>query len=191
MTDAMHIVLDDTAMAAAGQGNVLASRLIHRAHGPPASPATASRRLRSRSVRAGRARAQQDSLWNRQQLANQLRSLLREYYPAALDAFATWTNGLCRPEARELLKAASTPTRAARLTRTQLQAVLKRAGRKRGVEAEADRLRDAFRAEWAHQPPLIEDSLGRRQVRGLLVGQQARDGLDDVAHVLAAAEMAG
>ncbi|MFJ7146798.1 hypothetical protein ACIQVT_01075 [Streptomyces sp. NPDC100445] len=28
----MHIVLDDTAMAAAGQGNVLASRLFHRAH---------------------------------------------------------------------------------------------------------------------------------------------------------------
>lgn len=70
------------------------------------------------------ARAQQDSLWNRQQLANQLRSLLREYYPAALDAFATWTNGLCRPEARELLKVAPTPTRAARLTRTQLQAAL-------------------------------------------------------------------
>ncbi|MGW3686506.1 hypothetical protein [Streptomyces sp. NPDC005091] len=28
----MHIVLDETAMAAVGQGNVLASRLIHRAH---------------------------------------------------------------------------------------------------------------------------------------------------------------
>ncbi|MFJ3099634.1 PIN domain-containing protein [Streptomyces hydrogenans] len=28
----MHIVLDETAMAAAGTGNVLASRLIHRAH---------------------------------------------------------------------------------------------------------------------------------------------------------------
>lgn len=28
----MHIVLDETAMSAAGQGNVLASRLIHRAH---------------------------------------------------------------------------------------------------------------------------------------------------------------
>ncbi len=28
----MHIVLDETAMTAAGQGNVLASRLIHRAH---------------------------------------------------------------------------------------------------------------------------------------------------------------
>ncbi|MEU9442307.1 hypothetical protein AB0D42_15585 [Streptomyces sp. NPDC048304] len=32
MSDATHIVLDATAMAAAGQGNVLASRLIHRAH---------------------------------------------------------------------------------------------------------------------------------------------------------------
>ncbi|MGW4816877.1 hypothetical protein ACWEPB_35255 [Kitasatospora cineracea] len=28
----MHIVLDDTAMVAAGRGNLLASRLIHRAH---------------------------------------------------------------------------------------------------------------------------------------------------------------
>jgi hypothetical protein len=52
------------------------------------------------------ARAQQDATWNRQQISNQLRSLLREYYPAALDAFAAWTNGLCRPEARELLKVA-------------------------------------------------------------------------------------
>ncbi|MGW2282858.1 hypothetical protein [Streptomyces sp. NPDC001770] len=31
----MHIVLDDTAMSAAGQGNGLASRLIHRAHAEP------------------------------------------------------------------------------------------------------------------------------------------------------------
>ncbi|MFD7131623.1 hypothetical protein [Streptomyces sp. NPDC059894] len=32
MTEALHIVLDGTAMVAAGRGNVLASRLIHRAH---------------------------------------------------------------------------------------------------------------------------------------------------------------
>ncbi|MBB6439132.1 hypothetical protein HNQ79_005644 [Streptomyces candidus] len=32
MSGAMHIVLDESAMAAVGQGNVLASRLIHRAH---------------------------------------------------------------------------------------------------------------------------------------------------------------
>ncbi|MFD4723424.1 IS110 family transposase, partial [Streptomyces sp. NPDC058423] len=85
------------------------------------------------------ARAQQDATWNRQQNSNQLRSLLREYYPSALDAFATWQNGLCRPEARELLRLAPTPSQAARLSRTQIQAALKRAGRKRGIEAEADR----------------------------------------------------
>ncbi len=98
------------------------------------------------------ARAQQDSLWNRQQLANQLRSLLREYYPAALAAFEPWRNGLCRPEARELLKAAPTLTRAARLTRTQLEAALKRAGRKRGITAEAERLhRSVFRAAFGSE----------------------------------------
>ncbi|MCW7947365.1 hypothetical protein AAW14_36875 [Streptomyces hygroscopicus] len=82
------------------------------------------------------ARAQQDATWNRQQTSNQLRSLLREYYPSALDAFAIWQNGLCRPEARELLRLAPTPTRAAQLSRPQIQAALKRAGRKRNIETD-------------------------------------------------------
>ncbi|QHA02132.1 IS110 family transposase [Streptomyces broussonetiae] len=133
------------------------------------------------------ARAQQDSLWNRQQLANQLRSLLREYYPAALDAFAAWTNGLCRPEARELLKAAPTPTRAARLTRTQLQAVLKRSGRQRGIALEADRLRDVFHAEWAHQPPLVEDALGKQMLALLVQLDAACTAADDLAKAVAEA----
>lgn len=108
------------------------------------------------------ARAQQDATWNRQQIANQLRSLLREYCPAALDAFAGWTNGLCRSEARELLKLAPTPSQAARLTRAQLRSTLKRAGRSRGIEAEADRLREVFRGDYASQPQLVEDALGKQ-----------------------------
>ncbi|MCA6094917.1 hypothetical protein LE181_22435 [Streptomyces sp. SCA3-4] len=32
MSDHVHVVLDDTAMVAAGQGNAMTSRLIHRAH---------------------------------------------------------------------------------------------------------------------------------------------------------------
>jgi hypothetical protein len=31
----VHVILDDTAMTAAGRGNLLASRLIHRAHAEP------------------------------------------------------------------------------------------------------------------------------------------------------------
>lgn len=130
------------------------------------------------------ARAQQDATWNRQQIANQLRSLLREYYPAALAAFEPWKNGLCRPEAREVLKAAPTPSRAARLTRTQLAAALKRAGRKRGVEAEADRLREAFRADWAHQPPLVEDALGKQMLALLIQLDAACTAADDLAEAV-------
>lgn len=127
------------------------------------------------------ARAQQDALWNRQQIANQLRSLLREYYPAALDTFATWANGLCRSEARELLKAAPTPLRAAQFNRAQLQTALKRAGRKRGITAEADRLRDVFRANWAQQLPLVEDALGKQMLALLIQLEAACTATDDLA----------
>jgi len=35
VSDQLHVILDDTAMVAAGRGNALASRLIHRAHTEP------------------------------------------------------------------------------------------------------------------------------------------------------------
>ncbi|WP_436845587.1 IS110 family transposase [Streptomyces shenzhenensis] len=130
------------------------------------------------------ARAQQDALWNRQQISNQLRSLLREYYPAALAAFEPWRNGLCRPEARELLKTAPTPTRAARLTRTQLEAALKRAGRKRGIATETERLRDVFRSDWAHQPPLVENALGKQMLALLLQLEAACTATDNLAEAV-------
>ncbi|MGK5545436.1 IS110 family transposase [Streptomyces sp. URMC 127] len=130
------------------------------------------------------ARAQQDVVWNRQQTANQLRSLLREYYPAALAAFEPWKNGLCRPEARELLKAAPTPARAARLTRTQIAAALKRAGRQRGIDTEAERLREVFRADWAHQPPLVEDALGKQMLALLIQLTAACTAADDLAEAV-------
>ncbi|WP_406300097.1 IS110 family transposase [Embleya sp. NBC_00888] len=112
------------------------------------------------------ARAQQDAQWNRQQMSNQVRSLLREYYPAALDAFATWTNPLTRPEAREILRIAPTPAKGAELTIAQLRAALARAGRSRGIKATAERIQDVLRGEYAHQPPEVEDAMGA-QLLGL------------------------
>ncbi|MFD8839749.1 IS110 family RNA-guided transposase [Streptomyces griseofuscus] len=114
------------------------------------------------------ARAQQDAQWNRQQMSNQVRSMLREYYPAALDAFSTWTNPLCRPEAREILRLAPTPARAARLTRAQLCAALRRAGRQRGIEAEAERIKTVLRGDYARQAPEVEVAMGH-QLLGLLL----------------------
>ena len=114
------------------------------------------------------ARAQQDAVWNRQQLSNQLRSLLREYFPAALKVFQVKGIGLTSREARSVLTAAPTPARAARLTTTQLASVLRRRGRKRNVDAWARRLYAAFQQEQLRQLPMVEDALGS-QAQALLL----------------------
>jgi len=54
------------------------------------------------------ARAQQDAVWDRQQAANKLRSLLREYYPTLLATF----DDLTSRDARATLGVAPTPTAA-------------------------------------------------------------------------------
>jgi hypothetical protein len=108
------------------------------------------------------ARAQQDAVWARTAAHNKLRTCLREYYPGFLAAFADARGGITRPEARAILAAAATPAAAAKLTSSQLQALLKRAGRKRGVSAEAARLREAFRASQMRQLPPVEEAMGRQ-----------------------------
>ncbi|WP_243717817.1 IS110 family transposase, partial [Actinomadura sp. KC345] len=113
------------------------------------------------------ARAQQDAVWNRTQAHNKLRSHLREYYPAILEAFATERDGLLRPEARAILAAAPTPAKAAQLTKPQLTALLKQAGRKRALAAETERLQSIFRSHYLRQPPLVEQALGH-QAQALL-----------------------
>jgi transposase len=108
------------------------------------------------------ARAQQDAVWDRVQAQNRLRSHLREYYPGFLAAFAAARGGITRPEARAVLAAAPTPAAGARLTLAQLRAALKRAGRSRGIDAEAQRLHQALRTEQMRQLPLVEEAMGRQ-----------------------------
>jgi transposase len=108
------------------------------------------------------ARAQQDAVWDRTTAHNKLRSHLREYYPGFLAAFAAARGGLTRPEARVVLAAAPDPAAAAKLTLTQLRALLRTAGRSRGIDAEATRLRDALRAGQMRQLPLVEQAMGRQ-----------------------------
>ncbi|GAA5065397.1 hypothetical protein GCM10023336_46140 [Streptomyces similanensis] len=108
------------------------------------------------------ARAQQDAVWSRQQVANQVRSLLRQYFPAALHAFQGKEGGLTRADARVILTVAPTTAKAARLTLAQLRAALKRGGRTQSFGTEAESLRSAFRAEYAHHLPAVEDAFGQQ-----------------------------
>jgi hypothetical protein len=69
-----------------------------------------------------------------------------------------------------LIKAAApAPADAARLAMTQLRAVLRKGGRSRGIDTEAARLRDAFRAPQMRQLPLVEQAMGRQALA--LLGQ--------------------
>jgi transposase len=114
------------------------------------------------------ARAQQGAVWSRQQLANQLRSLLREYFPAALTAFPVKNIGLISREARAVLQAAPTPTAAAKLTARTLHALLRASGRQRNIATWAERLQALFAEEHPRQLPLVEEALGR-QAQALLL----------------------
>ena len=108
------------------------------------------------------ARAQQDAVWARTGAHNKLRSHLREYYPAFLAAFADARGGITRPEARAILAVAPAPAAGAALTLTQLRALLRKAGRRRSIDAEAARLRETLRAPQMRQLPLVEDAMGRQ-----------------------------
>jgi transposase len=108
------------------------------------------------------ARAQQDAVWDRTAAHNKLRSHLREYFPGFLAAFAAARDGIMRPEARVILAAAPAPADAAKLTAAQLRALLRKAGRSRGIDTEAQRLHGAFRTGQMRQLPLVEQAMGRQ-----------------------------
>jgi transposase len=126
------------------------------------------------------ARAQQDAVWARTQAHNKLRSHLREYYPGFLAGFADTKGGITRPEARTVLAAAPAPADAAKLTMTQLRCLLKKAGRSRGIDAEATRLRDALRTEQMRQLPLVEAAMGRQALALLVQLNAACQAADDL-----------
>ena len=93
-------------------------------------------------------RAHKTLIWERTRHTQRLRHALRDYFPAALAAF----DDLDAPDVLELLAKAPDPGSAARLSRSQIGAALKRA-RRRGVETKATAIQAALRAPHLGQPP--------------------------------------
>ena len=133
------------------------------------------------------ARAQQDAVWNRGQLSNQLRSHLKQYFPAALAAFQVRGIGLDSREARAVLALAPDPSTAATLTLARLRTVLRKSGRQRNIDAWAKRLRGIFTGEYLHQLPLIETAMGRQTQALLMQLDAACRAADDLAAATAEA----
>ncbi|KAA8877185.1 IS110 family transposase [Nocardia colli] len=127
------------------------------------------------------ARAQQDGIWRRTKAGNELRSLLREYYPAFLETFsARSATNLAEPEARAVLAVAPTPAAAAKLTKSRVAAALRRAGRQRGVDGLAAQIIERLRAPQLRQPLMVETAMGRQALALLAMLNAACDGARDL-----------
>lgn len=121
------------------------------------------------------ARAHQNLVWSRARETNRLRNALREYYPAALAAF----EDLDDRDALAVLGRAPDPSTGARLTLSQIKAVLRAGGRRRYLEATAERIQDALRSEQlaAPAPVAAAYAASTKALVGLLVAYntQIRD----------------
>ena len=102
------------------------------------------------------ARALQNLIWSRQRLTNQLRSTLREFYPAALKTFAE----LGHIDCLAVLALAPTPARAADLRVATIAGALRRAGRKHSIDARAGEIRVELNADHLRAPQRVEDAMG-------------------------------
>jgi transposase len=95
------------------------------------------------------ARAHQSMIWSRQRQTNTLRSMLREYYPAALAAF----DDLAGRDALAVLAIAPTPAAGRRLRVARVEKALRAAGRQRNLTATAHRIVETLRGEQLEAHP--------------------------------------
>ena len=89
-------------------------------------------------------------IWERTRCTQRLRHALRDYFPAALEAF----EDLDAADTLELLGRAPDPASAARLTTAQISAALKRA-RRRDIAAKVERIQAVLRAAHLGQPDIV------------------------------------
>lgn len=112
------------------------------------------------------ARAYQDAVWRRTKLVQELRARLREYYPGFLAAFASPGSGrrlsatqLATADARAVLAIAPSPAEGLRVSRAQVEAALRRAGRQRRVTSLAVSIIAALRTPQLRQDPVVEQAM--------------------------------
>lgn len=97
------------------------------------------------------ARAHQNLIWDRTRHTNRLRNDLREFFPAALEAFES----LSHPDAVAVLTKAPHPDRAQRLSIAQIRSALKRGGRQRNLDTRAAEIHQALRKPQLSAPPAL------------------------------------
>lgn len=127
------------------------------------------------------ARAHQSAIWDRIRHTQRLRHALLAYFPAALEAF----KDLDHPDALAVLAVAPTPEQARRLSRSKIAAALKRGGRQRNIDRQAEQIQAALRTDQPTAEPVMAGAYAA--VVGSLVAVLAsfNDQIDQLAASLA------
>jgi len=102
------------------------------------------------------ARSHQSAIWSRRRLANQVRSALREFHPAALQVF----DDLTHADAIAVLEIAPTPELGRTLSKAKIASALRRGGRKLNIDKRTQQIYDALRSEQLAQPATVADAYG-------------------------------
>lgn len=134
-----------------GDAVVLADILRTDRHQHRSLPAVSDEALAVKAL----ARQHQEAIWALHQNTSRLRSMLLEFYPQALKAFPNLTH----KTALTVLAAAPTPTKARRLTRRGVVALLHRCGRRNDPDL-VERILTELKAPALHQPAPVEAALG-------------------------------
>ena len=159
-----------------GDAHVLAEivRLDRTHHRPVAADSMASEAMKLI------ARSHQTMIWDRTRHVLRLRSALREYFPAALDAF----DDLDAVDALALLEMAPDPDTAARLSKARIGAALRQANR-RNVEARAAEIRAVLQAPALRQPAPVQKAFAAITVSEVRVIVALNTEIDALGEVVA------
>jgi len=131
-----------------GDAHVLAELVrLDRAHHRPLAPDSGV----AEQVKV-LARTHQNLVWARQRQANALRSMLREYYPAALAAFGA---DLAGRDALAVLTLAPGPEQGRGLSVAKIEAALRRAGRQRNLRTTAEAIQAGLRSPQLPANPAV------------------------------------
>jgi len=102
------------------------------------------------------ARGHQDLVWSRHRFVNRLRNTLREFYPAALEAF----KDLDSAEALVMLERAPTAWQGRQLSHPKIVSALRTAGRERHLEERAAQIQAVLRSEQLQAPAPVSSAYG-------------------------------
>ena len=129
------------------------------------------------------ARAHQGLIWSRQRQLNQLRNVLREFYPAALQAFGT---DLASVDAVSVLAVAPTPAGGRALSTSRIGAALKRGGRRRRITERAEEIKAALRSPQLETSGVLSRAYGDVVASTVRIVAEMTKQIDKLTHDLEA-----